>query len=205
MVCRISPGAFVRRSGFRSIEGATEAEGCFHKPTLDKRGRIVRNDAMITGLPRGVFCAMCWSAAAGLCLRAARGNGSSGGLANIRDFRKRSCCLRQARRLDDDSDAAAVFRLRAAEIAWGELSGRNGLVKKVESLPADQQQALRILARSAEELAPLFVGRDRERERKFQLMRDSATESRPRAMPPRVSMLPRGWSRCDRLVRSRAS
>ena len=33
--------------------------------------------------------------------------------------------LRQARRLDDDEVAvAAVFRLRAAEIAWGELSGR---------------------------------------------------------------------------------
>lgn len=75
--------------------------------------------------------------------------------------------LRQARRLDDESDAAAVFRLRAAEIAWAELSGRSGSVKKVESLPSEEQQALRILARSAEELAPLFVGKGRERQRNF--------------------------------------
>lgn len=75
--------------------------------------------------------------------------------------------LRQAKQLDEDSDAAAVLRLRAAEIAWGELSGRGGVVKKVESLPADEQQALKILARSAEELAPIFVGKGRERERNF--------------------------------------
>ena len=75
--------------------------------------------------------------------------------------------LRQAARMDDDSDAAAVFRMRAAEIAWGELSGRSGNVKKVESLPMEEQQALKILARSAEELAPIFVGKGKERERNF--------------------------------------
>lgn len=75
--------------------------------------------------------------------------------------------LRQAKRLDEESDAAAVLRLRAAEIAWGELSGRSGRVEKVESLSADEQQALRVLAQSAEELAPIFVGKDRARERNF--------------------------------------
>jgi Alpha/beta hydrolase family len=75
--------------------------------------------------------------------------------------------LRQARRLDEDSDAAAVLRLRAAEIAWGELSGRSGVVKDVKSLPKDEQHALRILARSAEELAPTFVGKGCERQRNF--------------------------------------
>ena len=69
--------------------------------------------------------------------------------------------------MDDDSDAAAVFRLRAAEIAWGELSERNGVVEKVESLPVAEQQALRILAQSAEELAPQFVGRGRDPQRTF--------------------------------------
>lgn len=75
--------------------------------------------------------------------------------------------LNQARRLDDESDAAAVFRLRAAEIAWTELGGRTGSVKEVESLPAKDQQALKILARSAEDLAPLFVGKGKEHQRNF--------------------------------------
>jgi Alpha/beta hydrolase family len=75
--------------------------------------------------------------------------------------------LQQARRLDDESDAAAVFRLRAAEIAWTELSGRGGSVQKVESLPPNDQKALKILARSAEELAPLFVGKGKVRQRNF--------------------------------------
>lgn len=75
--------------------------------------------------------------------------------------------LSQAKRLDDESDAAAVFRLRAAEIAWTELGGRTGSVKNVESLPAEDQQALKVLARSAEELAPLFVGKGKARQRNF--------------------------------------
>jgi pimeloyl-ACP methyl ester carboxylesterase len=75
--------------------------------------------------------------------------------------------LNKAKRLDEQSDAAAIYRLRAAEIAWAELGGRSGVVKEVESLPAEQQQALKILARSAEELAPIFVGQGRAREREF--------------------------------------
>lgn len=75
--------------------------------------------------------------------------------------------LRQAKRLDEESDAAAVLRLRAAEIAWEELGGRSGVVKDVKSLPMNEQHALKILARSAEELAPLFVGTGRQRQRNF--------------------------------------
>ncbi len=75
--------------------------------------------------------------------------------------------LTQAKRLDEESDAAAVLRLRAAEIAWEELGGRSGVVKDVKSLPMNEQQALKILARSAEELAPIFVGTGRQRQRNF--------------------------------------
>ncbi len=75
--------------------------------------------------------------------------------------------LRQAERLEKNETAAAVFRLRAAEIAWSELSGRTGVVRDVTTLPAAQQQALKILAESAQELAPLFVGKDRPRQRDF--------------------------------------
>ncbi len=83
------------------------------------------------------------------------------------DLPQAELLLRNAKRLDEDSDAAAVFRLRAAEIAWGRLGDRSGAVKKVETLPADEQQALRILASSAEGLAPVFVGKRRERIRTF--------------------------------------
>ncbi len=75
--------------------------------------------------------------------------------------------LKQAERLDENETAAAVFRLRAAEIAWAELSGRTGVVQDVTTLPVAQRQALKILAESAQELAPLFVGNNRARERTF--------------------------------------
>ncbi|NQW99253.1 alpha/beta fold hydrolase, partial [bacterium] len=75
--------------------------------------------------------------------------------------------LRQARRFGPEDEAGAVFRLRAAEIAWSSLDGRRGGVSTIESLPKEQQQALHILASSAEGLAPLFVGKNRSRERSF--------------------------------------
>lgn len=122
--------------------------------------------SMITGAPRGIFCAVL----VGLlpaCVTVPRAETGAEVALQSSGLPQAELLLRQARRLDDDSDAAAVFRLRAAEIAWGELSASNGVVKNVESLPVDQQQALKILARSAEELAPQFVGRDRKRQRDF--------------------------------------
>lgn len=75
--------------------------------------------------------------------------------------------VKQANRLARDENAAAVCRLRAGEISWGELSGRTGVVQDVTTLPVAQRQALKILAQSAEELAPLFVRKNRARERTF--------------------------------------
>lgn len=115
---------------------------------------------------RGIFCAI----AIGLlpaCVTVPREE--TGAVASLQKtgLPQAEILLQRAARLDDDSEAAAVFRMRAAEIAWGELGGRSGTVKNVESLPKHEQQALKILARSAEELAPIFVGKGRERERNF--------------------------------------
>jgi hypothetical protein len=129
-------------------------------------GELSGMRTMITRASRGILCAIM----VGLlpaCVSAPRGETAAVGSLEKSGLPHAEVLLRQARRLDAESDAAAVLRLRAAEIAWGELGGRSGVVKNVESLPAEQQQALRILAQSAEELAPLFVGRDRERERNF--------------------------------------
>ena len=66
--------------------------------------------------------------------------------------------LQHAGRLVAQEEVAAVYRLRAAEIAWGTLRARSGTVKDLATLPESQRHALRILATSAEKLAPLFVG-----------------------------------------------
>jgi|GEM_PF-726336 len=122
---------------------------------------------MKAGVSRGIVCAIM----VGLlpaCVSVPREDASAVEALQKAGLPQAELLLRQARRLDEDSDAAAVFRLRAAEIAWGELGGhRSGVVKNVETLPMEQQQALKILARSAEELAPVFVGKGRERERNF--------------------------------------
>lgn len=68
--------------------------------------------------------------------------------------------LRRAARFGGRRDEEAVYRLRAAEIAWGELSGRTGVVENMEALTPAQREAVRILALSAEGLAPLFVGKN---------------------------------------------
>ena len=121
---------------------------------------------MNTGVPRAIACAILFGLLPA-CVSVPREETGAVAALQTSGLPQAELLLRQARRLDDDSDAAAVFRLRAAEIAWGELSPGNGAVEKVESLPADQQKALKILARSAEELAPQFVGKDRERIRNF--------------------------------------
>ena len=122
---------------------------------------------MKAGVSRGIVCAIM----VGLlpaCVSVPREDASAVEALQKAGLPQAELLLRQARRLNEDSDAAAVFRLRAAEIAWGELGGRrSGVVKNVETLPMEQQQALKILARSAEELAPVFVGKGREQERNF--------------------------------------
>lgn len=77
--------------------------------------------------------------------------------------------LKKARRLAGDENARSVYRLRAAEIAWGKLSPRSGTVRDIKTLPDSQQHALHILAASAEALAPLFVGDKALSDRSFAL------------------------------------
>ena len=66
--------------------------------------------------------------------------------------------ISHARNFSGQQEIAAIYRLRAAEIAWDELSSLTGTVEDVATLPEPQQHALRILATSAGGLAPLFVG-----------------------------------------------
>lgn len=75
--------------------------------------------------------------------------------------------LKKAARFPEHGDAAAVYRLRAAELAWGELAGRTARVGDIAALPERQQHALRIGARAAEGLAPLFVSPGVKPERAF--------------------------------------
>ena len=97
--------------------------------------------------------------------------------------------LKRADRMVAQEEAAAVYRLRAAEIAWGELSSRTGTVKDIATLSEPQQHALRILAASAEGLAPLFVGKDATPKRDFAFAGhryhvDAAKENRTGVYPP---------------------
>jgi pimeloyl-ACP methyl ester carboxylesterase len=121
---------------------------------------------MITGVTRGIFCAVLLGLLPA-CVSLPREEAGAALALQTPGLSHAERLLRQAGRMADGSDAAAVFRLRAAEIAWDELGGRSGAVENVESLPVAQQQALRILARSAEQLAPLFVGRGRDPQRIF--------------------------------------
>jgi pimeloyl-ACP methyl ester carboxylesterase len=123
---------------------------------------------MITGMSRGIVCALMGIASLlPACVSVPREEAGAVPAQQKVGLPQAELLLNKARRLDEQSDAAAVYRLRAAEIAWAELGGRGGVVEEVESLPAEQQQALKILARSAEELAPIFVGLGREPKREF--------------------------------------
>lgn len=75
--------------------------------------------------------------------------------------------LKRADLLPQSEEASAVYRLRAAEIAWNQLASRTTSVKNIKTLPAEQQEALRILNAATEKLTPLFVGDAAPAEREF--------------------------------------
>lgn len=75
--------------------------------------------------------------------------------------------LKEADRLPQSEEAAGVYRLRAAEIAWHQLASRTASVKDIKSVPDEQLKALRILRAATEKLIPLFVGEAAPRERHF--------------------------------------
>jgi hypothetical protein len=66
--------------------------------------------------------------------------------------------LKRAEGLTTDAEAAAVYSLRAGEIAWKFLDTDGGSVADVKALPLDQRHALKVLTTATENLAPQFTG-----------------------------------------------
>ncbi|GAA5115715.1 hypothetical protein GCM10023212_00910 [Luteolibacter yonseiensis] len=66
--------------------------------------------------------------------------------------------MRRARRFESDENISAVYRMRAAEIAWAELDTDGGSVRDVKSLGPDQKHALRIITAATEGVAVNFIG-----------------------------------------------
>jgi hypothetical protein len=65
-------------------------------------------------------------------------------------------------------EIAAVYRLRAAEIAWTELDTNGGSIADVTTLSAEKQHALRIVTAATEGVAINFIGSRHLPERTFQ-------------------------------------
>ena len=62
-----------------------------------------------------------------------------------------------AEHLGNHKDVAAVYRMRAAEIAWADLAAHSTSVKTITSLPSEQQRAIRLLNQATAGIAPLLV------------------------------------------------
>jgi hypothetical protein len=65
--------------------------------------------------------------------------------------------LVRAKDFRDNQDAATVYRMRAAEIAWTDLVAHGVSVKTITALPSDEQRAVRLLNEATAEIAPLLV------------------------------------------------
>ena len=75
--------------------------------------------------------------------------------------------MKRATRITSDDEAAAVYQLRAAEIAWDTLDTDGGNISDVSQLDEPQQHALRLITRATEGVAANFVGSKYEPEKQF--------------------------------------
>lgn len=75
--------------------------------------------------------------------------------------------LKKANHFTTDDQAAAVYQLRAAEIAWNHLDTDGGSVPDIKSLGPEQQHALRILRIATEGIAKNFIGENHAVEKPF--------------------------------------
>jgi hypothetical protein len=75
--------------------------------------------------------------------------------------------LKKAGRISTNPEAATVYQMRAAEIAWGQLDTGGGEVKNISQLPENQQHALRILTTATEGVSMNFVGPSAQPEKQF--------------------------------------
>ena len=74
--------------------------------------------------------------------------------------------LKRAVYLDRFDEASMVYRLRAAEIAWGELAARGGRVRDASQMDKEEKLAVKIINESQDKLAPMFAD-DEERTKTF--------------------------------------
>jgi outer membrane PBP1 activator LpoA protein len=65
--------------------------------------------------------------------------------------------LVSAEHLRGNKDAAGVYRMRAAEIAWADLAGHTTAVKSITALHSEEQRAVRLLNEATAGIAPLLV------------------------------------------------
>jgi hypothetical protein len=65
--------------------------------------------------------------------------------------------LVSAEHLHGNKDQAAVYRMRAAEIAGTDLAAHGSSVKTITALPSDEQRAIRLLNEATAEVAPLLI------------------------------------------------
>ena len=65
--------------------------------------------------------------------------------------------LVSAEHLPDNKDASAVYRMRAAEIAWTDLARHSGSVRSITALPSEEQRAVHLLNEATAAVAPLLV------------------------------------------------
>ncbi len=75
--------------------------------------------------------------------------------------------LKLGRRIRGNEEVASVYRLRAAEIAWGQLDTDGGTVSDVNALSENRRQALRIIDESTEEVAANFIGENYKPEKTY--------------------------------------
>jgi hypothetical protein len=65
--------------------------------------------------------------------------------------------LVSAEHLRDNKDSAAVYRMRAAEIAWADLARHRTSVKTITALSSEEQHSVRLLNKATAGIAPLLV------------------------------------------------
>lgn len=75
--------------------------------------------------------------------------------------------MKRAKGIRTSEQIAAVYQLRAAEIAWSSLDTDGGSIANVNALGEDQKHALRIIARATEGVAVNFIGEKYKHEKTF--------------------------------------
>lgn len=76
--------------------------------------------------------------------------------------------ISRSHRIRNDGQIAAVYQLRAAEIAWSQLDTDGGTVTDINSLGETRKHALRIIDEATESVAANFIGEKYKPEKTYQ-------------------------------------